>query len=789
MPRRIQKRIGLIADWMGRILNTTWMRSVAVMLLALIIAMLTTLSVERVPKELEVGAIATRDIKADRGYEIVDEEATQRFRDEAAAAVQSVYDFDEALAEQVAQRVLDAFTSMRERLTELGAQPGRRKARLKRISADQEQKLRAEFRDELGVTIAADDWRAFLNDGFSDRSAIAVAFLIRKLMLQPIIAERAALADEKDVGITIRRVQRRNGKVAEEKEWRIENVAKIPATEEVRQQLYDVKMRRDSFKDPRMPRAIRALASAMIGPSLSFDRAETERRRAQAAAAVKSSILKIKAGEMIIRNGSRYDRWHIKVLRGIEKEKQRGAFSKEFFGTLLLALIILVVPFTLARHFVKRFHPSPQDYFLMGAVGLVVLVLMRIMMAVLPEVREAFFTQVPATALNYVIPVAGGAMLIRMVLNAEVTIVFAIVMSLLTSLFVQTDLQFTTFVLLSSFAGMIAIAHVDRRTLIMRAGLITGAVNMLAVVGIRLMGMVSVTEAMPAVGLMWSALFGFLGGIGAAVFVMIATPIVESLMNYTTDIKLLELANLNHPLLRELIVSAPGTYHHSHVVGILGEAAAEAIAANALVVRVGAYYHDIGKMKKPPYFIENARNGDNRHEKLTPHMSALIVQAHVKDGIEMAQASRLPKVIIDMIPQHHGTRMISFFYEKAKAQEDPDRQKIDPKDFRYPGPKPQTREAAILMLADVAEAQVRSLKEKNPARIEQTVRKIIDDVFREAQLDECDLTLKDLDDIHKAFVRILLGMYHQRIEYPDKDKGEKVRENMGGGTAESAQVS
>jgi membrane-associated HD superfamily phosphohydrolase len=189
-------------------------------------------------------------------------------------------------------------------------------------------------------------------------------------------------------------------------------------------------------------------------------------------------------------------------------------------------------------------------------------------------------------------------------------------------------------------------------------------------------------------------------------------------------------------------------------------------------------------MRKPQYFIENARNSESRHDKLTPHMSALIVQAHVKEGIDMAKAARLPKVITDMIPQHHGTRMISFFYEKAKEQEDPERQKIDPKDFKYPGPKPQTREAAILMLSDVAEAKVRALKEKSPARIEQAVRKIIDDVFREAQLDECDLTLQDLDAIHKAFVRILLGIYHQRIEYPDreKDKGEKQRENLGGGT-------
>ena len=214
---------------------------------------------------------------------------------------------------------------------------------------------------------------------------------------------------------------------------------------------------------------------------------------------------------------------------------------------------------------------------------------------------------------------------------------------------------------------------------------------------------------------------------------------------------------------------APGTYHHSHLVGVLGETAAEAIGANALLVRVAAYYHDIGKMKKPAYFIENSKGLENRHDRLTPHMSALIVASHIKEGVEMTMTAGIPKVIVDMIPQHHGTRMISYFYEKAKAQTNPGIDKIDPKDFQYPGPKPQTREAAIMMLADVTEATIRSLKEKTSIRIQQTVQRAITDIFSESQLDECELTLQDLTAIGNAFVRILLGIYHQRIEYPKSE--------------------
>lgn len=779
MTDRIRQRIVTTAQrlWRDvrgrgeRALASRWAPVVGIAVVALVVTVLTTMTIENLPEELEEGRIATRDIKADRNYEIIDEEATAAFREEAAKSVQSVYDFDDSIADQVAGRIEDAFMAARDELQErvrTRIKPGR----AVQLGAEQEQELRSSFEEDLGVEFKDARWKAFLRDGFSERAALAVAYLARKAMEQPILAERPPADGDKDQTITIRRVKRLDSERIEEEEWPDKGVKDIPTVTTARESILGVRMRKDSFRDPEMPDAIRALAERMIVANLSLDRAETERRRALAAEGVKPSILKIKAGEMIIRNGSRYDRWHIKVLSGIQKEKRGGAFSKEFFGIWMLSILMVVIPFMLARGSLKRFVCSTSGYVLMAMVGLAVISIERLMMALLPTIREAFFTQVPSSSLNYVIPIAGGVMLIRMLLSAEVTVVFAVVLSLMTSLFMQTDLQFMTFALLSSFMGMITIARVDKRSHILRAGAILGAVNILLIVAIELMGMVSVTEALPMQGLVWSAFFGFLGGVGSSIFVMIAAPIVESVMDYTTDIKLLELANLNHPLLRELIVSAPGTYHHSHLVGVLGEAAAESIGANSLLVRVGAYYHDIGKMRKPPYFIENARNGENRHEKLTPHMSALIIQAHVKEGIELALAARLPRVIVDMIPQHHGTRMISFFYERAKELEDPDRQKIDPEDFRYPGPKPQTREAAILMLADVVEAQVRSLKEKSPARIEQTVRKIIDDVFRDAQLDECELTLKDLDDIHKAFVRILLGIYHQRIEYPDKDRGE-----------------
>lgn len=779
MPKRIFHKLGVVVDTFKRaelirldnFLKVRWVQFVGVVLLSLLITMITTISRQILPDQLEVGAIASRAIKADRNYEIVDHEATEGFRKEAADAIPSVYDQDSDSGEQIAQKVEEAFAWAQGELNHVVPVKKRGRRRHIPFNGEEMKEVRTGFEERLGVKLTENDWKVFAADGFSPRAAQSVARLIRREMKKPIVADRESLVDDKERGIVIRRMRREEGNVVIEKETPVEDLSAVRSFDGLRKEL---------TKDRTgIEKSVYDLAAALIAPNLSLDLEETKRRKNEAAEQVKSSIIKIKAGEMIIREGSRYEKWHIKVLEGIQGEKTRAVYSLEFFGTWLMVILAIIVPFTLAQRFIYRFHPRRLDYVLMSLVGIVVLALMRVMMIMLPAMREVFIVQVPTSALNYLIPIAGGAMLIRMLLNAETTLVFSVVMSVVAGLLIQTDIQYTTFVLLSSLAGMIEIAHVDRRSLIMKAGVIVGVINALIILGIRLIGMVTVTEAVSAFGLAWCMVFGFLSGIGAAIFVMVTVPVIESLMNYTTDIKLLELANLNHPLLRELIVSAPGTYHHSHIVGILGEAAAEAIGANPLIVRVGAYYHDIGKMRKPPYFIENAKNGENRHEKLTPHMSALIVQSHVKDGIEMAQSERLPKIITDMIPQHHGTRMISFFYEKAKSSEQPDVQKIDRKDFQYPGPKPQSREAAILMLADVVEAQVRSQKEKSPVRIEQSVRKIIDDVFRESQLDECELTLKDLDNIHKAFVRILLGIYHQRIEYPEREKGDKSRENMG----------
>jgi hypothetical protein len=298
------------------------------------------------------------------------------------------------------------------------------------------------------------------------------------------------------------------------------------------------------------------------------------------------------------------------------------------------------------------------------------------------------------------------------------------------------------------------------RKIIIKTGAKLGLLNafLAAVINVHL-GIASLST------LSFEVTVAFLGGLGAGIITAGMAPVVEMVFRYTTDITLLELANLDRPILHRLMLEAPGTYHHCVVVGSLVEAAASEIGANPILAKVCGYYHDIGKLKQPLYFIENQSNGRNKHDKLAPSMSALILIAHVKNGVELARENKLGQVIIDSIQQHHGTSTISYFYEKAKAVKGADSVKID--HFRYPGPRPQTREAGLVMLADVVEAASRTLENPTPSRIQGLVQNLINKVFTDGQLDHCELTLKDLHRIAKSFNKILNGIHHHRIEYQD----------------------
>ncbi len=265
----------------------------------------------------------------------------------------------------------------------------------------------------------------------------------------------------------------------------------------------------------------------------------------------------------------------------------------------------------------------------------------------------------------------------------------------------------------------------------------------------------------------------YAGGAGlAGLFMTALLPFLEQLFDIQTDISLLELSDANHPLLKELVQRAAGTYNHSINVASIAEAAADSIGANGLLCRVGAYFHDVGKLRKPEYFIENQSGGVNKHDELVPTMSTLVIIAHVKDGAEIARSHRLPKRILDLIEQHHGTTLVEYFYRRATQQneESENGTQIDESDFRYPGPKPQTPEAAVMMLADAVESASRALREPTPARLESLVREIAKKRLDDGQFDQCSITLEQLNTIQKSLIKSLNAMYHARVQYPDQQQ-------------------
>jgi len=315
---------------------------------------------------------------------------------------------------------------------------------------------------------------------------------------------------------------------------------------------------------------------------------------------------------------------------------------------------------------------------------------------------------------------------------------------------------------ISMTISTVLLIDVRRRSQIIRVGFIVGLFQVFTWLFIQNFNILD--EPMPY-------LFLFVNGVGCGIAVVGVLPVFEYIFGVVTNISLLELSDFNSPVLKRLMLEAPGTYHHSLIVGNLSEAACEAVGANALLARIGAYYHDIGKIEKAEYFIENQILGVSKHEELAPSMSKLVIINHVKGGEALARRHRLNRRIIDFILQHHGTSIVYYFYRRALEDKEADK-KISEEGFRYPGPKPKSKETAIVLLADSVEAATRALKNPNPGRIEQEVHKIINNKFIDGQLDECELTLKDLEKISGIFIRLLTSIYHSRITYLTTERAD-----------------
>lgn len=446
-------------------------------------------------------------------------------------------------------------------------------------------------------------------------------------------------------------------------------------------------------------------------------------------------------------------------------------------GNVPLSTIALTC-FYVFTALIPTFRRKPKDLLALISVTISQLLLLVVGQAVARSLSSAssnwnFLRGVSDSSLFFGLPLASGPLLLQLVLGVRYSLICSLSLGYLTHLYLPDERVLLIYVLATSLVGCLSLKRVRYRSSYSRAGffIFLSALAVVASANLDTSGF-SRTEGDEFLVQVLSA---FVGALFTFLITSGFSPLLEMLGGYVTDMRLLEMATLDHPLLKELSIQAPGTWNHSMVMGMMGEAAADAIGANPVLAKVGSYFHDIGKSKKPLYFVENQFGGENRHDRLSPSMSALIIRSHVKDGLEMAKRHHLPEVILDMISQHHGTSTIEFFYDKAlkDAEHAESGVEVERSHYQYPGPKPQTREAGILMLADGIEAASRTMADPSFDRIQGMVQKMINKVFSSGQLEECELTLLDLHHIARCFTRVLAGIHHHRIAY--SEPVEKVR--------------
>lgn len=506
--------------------------------------------------------------------------------------------------------------------------------------------------------------------------------------------------------------------------------------------------------------ALNAALTPLIRANVVLDQTATATARETEASRVDPVVISLKRNQVIAREGDTVTPGILAQIAAIRTAGHAGRPWHNFFGLLFVVIAVYWIAWKFAEHRIGSL-PKHKAFALVGSAILVETALMKVGFifsdSVVARMQPPFNDPV---IWNFAIPYAAAALLVAMLVDTQLAFLVGIITALFAGMLAPSGMQKALFAMVSCSAAIYGIGRYRERQSVTLAGLLVAAVNVVMALALMAYSELPLT---PQTFLM-AAAAGIIGGLLTAVFAAGGLPINESLFGILTDVKLLELSNADLPVLGQLAMRAPGTNQHSHAVGQLAEDACRAVGANPLLARIGALYHDIGKLAAPEYFVEN-QQGDNPHDRLRPYQSAKIITSHVTYGSRLAKEIGLPQKIADFIPQHHGTRTLHYFLRKAQAQAKPG-ETVDEADFRYPGPKPQFKEAAIMMLADSCEAAARSLARPDPENIRGIVLKIFEAIISDGQLDQCDVTLQELRTIREAMISALTAIYHARIDYP-----------------------
>jgi putative nucleotidyltransferase with HDIG domain len=688
---------------------------------SLVLVMTLILGLDLTPGlDVKVGDLSQGDIRAPRALTFANELLTNEARDAARLAVPPQYDYTSERAITIAAGQLGAFT--------------------KQVSP-----LDTAFAPET----SAEDRQALLDavlPGLSDE-ARTVLQTLAPARWSALKTEAARVLD-----------------VTERAELRDTEVAEA-------QQRLSAQMAGDLTDGER--RLAAELISPLLVPNSSFSATFTQQEQDKRAAAVEPVIEHIVQGEIIVFRGTKLTEVDLERIKALGLDVQRPDVAAIAGWFLLSGLLVSMLIAWLRIFRPAHWHRNNVVLLLWLLVALATLAIQ--------------LTQGRA-ALPFILPIAAIGILVTVLLDAETAILVTAVVAIVAGAVNGPSLELGTYAMLGGLAGIFAIRRGDRLQTFIQAGAAIFVVQAVVVTAFSLLGERDLTGVVQLFGA------AAVSAGGAAVAAVGSFAVLGNVFGLLTVFQLLELANPSQTLLRRLLVETPGTYHHSLMVGNLAERAAETIGADPLITRVAAYYHDVGKLANPLAFIENQSGGENVHDELEPEQSATILKQHVADGIDVAYQSRLPKSIIAFIPQHHGTAVMGYFYGKAREEaaapygglgtEEGRRaaDAVDVRRYRHAGPKPQSREAALLMLADGVEASVRSLASRDEPAIRSMVATIISDRMEDGQFDECDLTLRDISRAQEAFVQQLLGMYHQRVAYPSSKVVEiESRRAAGGG--------
>ncbi|MDQ5856845.1 MAG: HDIG domain-containing protein [Acidobacteriota bacterium] len=690
---------------------------------------------------VRAGSIATRDVVAPRDLIVPDPEATIRRKAEAAAEVLPVYDFDAAAPGRFEQEIRDSFAQ----------------ARAAAARSRSHGEVTQEIRDAFQFPIGDEALGALARVGFSPALENRLVAIGLELYRKGIVDNRELYLEQRR-GILVRDTSTGREQRRREDPSAIEYGSEAKA--EVALRLSDSPLAPDEIGE------VAAFVAASLRPNLSLNAAETAHRREGASRSVESVFTKIPRGKMIVRKGDeitpRTSAWVAAVRASVSDPSSWVKVA----GILILQTLAAVVFWLDARRYVRRKRERPPEtiYASVACAGILFALLTRGFFHLAQGFSSSFEGAATAAATYYAIPFAAGPIVASLIAGMGPALLFAAASAVGAGVLMGQSFPFALFALVGALAGIFATGKVRARSVLLAMGGFVAAANVLSITAIHFLG---------AERLRWSfaldVLGGLVGGLLVSAAVGLVLPVFEHFFHVTTDIRLLELSNQNLPLLRTLALEAPGTYQHSLMVGHLAEAAAEAVSADPLLARVSGYYHDIGKTRMPAYFIENQSKGLNRHDRLEPSMSALIIAAHVKEGLELAKKARLPEPIVAAIREHHGTKLIRYFYQKALTKSEPGASPVHETEYRHPGPKPGTRITGILMIADAVEAASRTLVEPTPPKIRAMIQTIVDDCLRDGQFDECDLTMRDLALIVDALERTVTTIFHHRIDYPGFD--------------------